>query len=769
MTRFRDAALASAGITLEELRANAPEIPRGSRSEAVEDTKEFRRIVGLPRRSLADLDPSLVSDMTRAFKRPSGTMALRPIQALALKEIHEFGGLFAPMRVGSGKTLVSYLAPLFGQCRRPLLLVPAKLKDKTYREFRELSRHWENPPILRIESYELLGRPQAADMLSLYLPDMLICDEAHKLKNPRAAVTRRVRRYIEEHTTTKVVAMSGTITKRSLRDYSHVIHWCLPRSSPVPHTYNDLEMWADALDEKINPLRRVLPGALGTLCEGDERVDLACGGARALSGVRRAYRRRLVDTPGVVATQEGPSDMGLTIEPLFSGSTDSALDDAFEKLNETWETPSGEPISDGITKWRIERQLGLGMYYTWFDHGRFAECLTKTLKKRELTLPSIVREIVTSLTKSAEQHTKKTLRVFASETMLTALATQKSVVQPKNSETNVDVNTEYGKDSSLSTVSHQSSIKNYTTHRADCALSAKSEAMVRNAWQSIIATKQGPSEGCYALCVTERLAHWVTMLRELPGLCSILKEACDYARAPEDWLNPRKDWSAWCRQILQHNQLGLDSEAQVALAVDRGQYNDLGRLARWRAVRPSFEPNPVGVWLSSEALDAAERWLAGPGKAGIVWVEHVEFAKELQRRTRLPYYGRGGLDASGTRIEDHGTGPMIASVASNSEGRNLQKWSTNLVMCAPPNGGIWEQLLGRTHRDGQEADEVTVHLYAGCVQHIEGFWQARRDSEYTQDTTGQAQKLMYADITVPRPEALAGPQRKGARWVRTAR
>jgi len=148
-------------------------------------------------------------------------------------------------------------------------------------------------------------------------------------------------------------------------------------------------------------------------------------------------------------------------------------------------------------------------------------------------------------------------------------------------------------------------------------------------------------------------------------------------------------------------------------------------------------------------LTHATCWLSD-NDPGLVWCEHVAFARKLSELTHVPYYGRKGVTDDGDYIEDR-LGSAILSVEANSTGRNLQKWSRNLVVSPPPNGLQWEQLIGRTHRSGQEADEVTVHAFLACLEHVAALEQAQRDSRYQQDLTGQIQLLSVADITLPSP------------------
>jgi hypothetical protein len=147
--------------------------------------------------------------------------------------------------------------------------------------------------------------------------------------------------------------------------------------------------------------------------------------------------------------------------------------------------------------------------------------------------------------------------------------------------------------------------------------------------------------------------------------------------------------------------------------------------------------------------------------AGIVWVEHVFFGRALAKLVGAPYYGADGLDAVTDQcITDVKPGkPIVASIQANSTGRNLQMFSRNLVTAPPPGAAGWEQLLGRTHRFGQLADEVTVDVLVGCREHHEAFTRAMDASRAAADTLGHTQKLLLADVDFPTIT------KKGARWA----
>jgi hypothetical protein len=77
-------------------------------------------------------------------------------------------------------------------------------------------------------------------------------------------------------------------------------------------------------------------------------------------------------------------------------------------------------------------------------------------------------------------------------------------------------------------------------------------------------------------------------------------------------------------------------------------------------------------------------------------------------------------------------------------GKNLQAFANQLVLQPPASGQTWEQLLGRMHRPGQNADEVRCDV----LQHT---WFAKanlvgalRDARYIEDSQNMRQKLNLA-------------------------
>ena len=141
----------------------------------VRHTEAIDRARCLPRRDWQTDYPivDVVEYMTNALRQPGGTGALRPAQAVALAELDDFGGGFWPLRVGAGKTLLSLLTPVVVGAKRPVLLIPASLREKTVREAAEYAKDWKLPAHIQIQSYQRLSRDYGG-WLDQVEPDLII-------------------------------------------------------------------------------------------------------------------------------------------------------------------------------------------------------------------------------------------------------------------------------------------------------------------------------------------------------------------------------------------------------------------------------------------------------------------------------------------------------------------------------------------------------------------------------------------------------------------
>lgn len=555
----------------------------------VPETQELHRILDLPRRvweKRSDID-ELVQDATEYLKKPGGAQTLLPIQAVALQEAHDLGGGFIPIPVGGGKTHVTFLAPYVMEAQRPLLVVPARLRDKTIREFAGLEQHWKKHPSIQIVSYEKLSRENGTAFLQGYRPDLIIFDEAHRLKNKSAAVTRKISAWMRTFPETKVIALSGTVTSRSILDFAHILRWCARTYYPLPIPQLELEAWAAAVDEiKLSERREANgPGALIKLCDSVEK-------SKGRDGVRSALRRRIYETPGIIAGHGGECEASLNITLSLESGYSDRIKHLAARLNEGI-LPNGDVFVEEASefeklsaRWRIMRTLTSGFWYDW---------------------------------------------------------------NPK---------------------------------------------------------------------------------------------------PPREWLDIRSTWRKIVRRLLDEHLPGLDSPMQIARAAAE---NKLGLSAHeaylaWKRVEKSHTWEVTPVWEDDIVIKRVEKW--SKHNRGIIWVNEVALGERLEKDLGLPYYHRMGLDKLGRYIESARPkdGCIVASVGSNSEGRNLQEhWSDNYVISPMPVGKDWEQLIGRTHRQKQKADEVWFEVLFGCAVEWQCWNQAMRDSRY-QSAQDSTKKLTIATI-----------------------
>lgn len=311
------------------------------------------RIANLPTRDWRTDADKHAEGLTKILRTPQGTMALRPIQGAALWEMYTVGGLFGSIRAGGGKTIISGLAFNVLDAKRGLLLVPASLVKKTKREFKELRLHWQVPHNITILSFEKLGRDKYSDYLLRHRFDVIVCDEAHKLKNMKsAACAKRVGYYMLQHPETKCVMLSGTVSKDSIKDYAHYLTWALKEGAPVPQTANVIDMWASALDVGVNAWDRadfkILWPHIGKCSNIDE--------------AREAYRDRLSSTPGVIISTEGYSESRLVIAHKRLVMPEGH-EEMWRDLRERWLNADGYPLGDSKAQvWEAAQTYALGFY-----------------------------------------------------------------------------------------------------------------------------------------------------------------------------------------------------------------------------------------------------------------------------------------------------------------------------------------------------------------------------------------------------------------------
>jgi len=222
-----------------------------------------------------------------------------------------------------------------------------------------------------------------------------------------------------------------------------------------------------------------------------------------------------------------------------------------------------------------------------------------------------------------------------------------------------------------------------------------------------------------------------------------------------EWLEARSAWSREVRSKLSHASEGLDSPLLLAQAAERYRVWESEGCPRpkpkkvwdsfywnaWRLVKDRRPPPTEAVWEDSFVVEYAVAWAAKQKEPAIIWYSSTTVGEKIAAKGRFPLFGEG-TDASECKKK-----VIVASIRTQGTGKNLQHYCRNLIIELPPNGTTVEQLVGRTHRPGNEADEVEVDWLGHTPELEDAMAKAIDDAEYMEKTTGQRQKLLYATKT----------------------
>ena len=312
------------------------------------------RIASLRRRDWTTSDPGAVAELSAALN-PSGQQTLRPIQAMAIRESLQIGGVWLAARVGAGKTLVAAILATLYADQRPLVLIPGGHEDKTLKELGEYRKlGWQLSHTIQLGTYSELARDVDEQFLRKHSPGRIICDEVDKLRrvgSDGSGTARRVAAWMASHPT-YMDAMSGTMWKEGMKDYAHIVNWCLKDRAPVPELARRISDWHFALkdNDASKSIWRELTGQ-------DTGPDFC-----------RAYRERLWTAPGVIISIDCFDGVPLTIRKVAWEADSEALETLYasgERPDGLDTVDEGEGDAEGIDgTWAVQRQLALGFYYT---------------------------------------------------------------------------------------------------------------------------------------------------------------------------------------------------------------------------------------------------------------------------------------------------------------------------------------------------------------------------------------------------------------------
>jgi hypothetical protein len=225
-------------------------------------------------------------------------------------------------------------------------------------------------------TYSILSAQGAEEMLEAIAPSCIICDEAHNVAGSRgSARAKRFRRYVDT-AAPQIIALSGTITRKSPNDYHYLAKTSLGKNNFLPNAVSLAEAWATLIDSmasslgefrsvgvpQAGPIMPLVHWAQDKFPEENVTEDLI--------GFRKAYALRLRSTPGVVASGNDELGVSLLVEnvPVEKTKAESregyaTMQELIKKLKEEWLTPNDDEIEHAmhLWKWRYEIE-GAGFY-----------------------------------------------------------------------------------------------------------------------------------------------------------------------------------------------------------------------------------------------------------------------------------------------------------------------------------------------------------------------------------------------------------------------
>lgn len=511
-----------------------------------------------------------------------------------------------------------------------------------------------------LTTYSLLQRESAGEELASLSPQLVVGDEAHALcdESTHAAMKRRVRAMVER-ARPSCVWLSGTMSKRSMSDSLHLLTFALRERAPVPLDRIAAAHWASVIDspegarvstDLLASLDELRQWALEQVREG--RVDPAeVGGPLSpdADGIRRAYRVRRNTAPGVVAVAE--RNLGTTL--------------AIRNLPPWRQAAEGEGFPAFEAGAEAER-LREGSEGAAFD--RRVELLEASLEDR------VPRPTPRDWVPGEE---------FASlppfERMVALSWAVRARLRTPNGDEIEDARQTWRWQYELSAGFYHELV---WPEAADLAAErGVSLEEARDLLRRARAHRRAEGEFVKGLRAFLEGAH-------VPGLDAplLVRKACAQGdrRVPESL---RADWLVWKESRFD----GMPSRLRRR-----------SRVCDWK-VRAAVD------W--ARGIEREH----GKGVGGLVWCFNREVARWCLEAFLEAFGPDRVLDApatpeGGVAIQDPASASRftIASIMGHREAKDLFHYQHQVLVQSPRNAVVLEQLLGRTHRFGQQADELVV-------------------------------------------------------------
>jgi hypothetical protein len=363
-------------------------------------TSDWERIFGL------GFDPGLTKEEVDAISRIAVKPAayadgfrLLPRQAWSYAVLRETNGaLFVPVGVGDGKTFLGLLAAAFyfetGNRKLIYFLQPNGWEQLVNRDIPEAQEKLQlgrlpfqylgnrtkaqrasiahsNAAGCYLMPYSLLSTKDATEILYAIKPTAIIADEGHNLCGRGSARTKRLFTYVRE-AKPFFAPMSGTMCRKSLMDYHHLLVAALGLKAPIPLNPSDAMDWATVLDAGCDPTAGGISRMAPLMSWAQKQDATAYGYSNDLQTsyrrVRMSYQLRLRSAPGVVST-DPDTDIGTSLvianRPVSTegASGYAELQRLIKQVATQYITPNGDDINHAIHTYKWLRELSCGFWY----------------------------------------------------------------------------------------------------------------------------------------------------------------------------------------------------------------------------------------------------------------------------------------------------------------------------------------------------------------------------------------------------------------------